>query len=41
MLWSPDKAIPNKIKYLQERLSENVPPNILKEECNYTEKCID
>lgn len=35
MLWSSDKAIPNEIKYLQELLSENAPPNILKEECNY------
>lgn len=41
MLWSPDKAIPNEIKYLQELLSENVPPDILKEECNYIAKWID
>lgn len=41
MLWSPDKAIPNEIKYLQELLSENAPPNILKEECNYIAKWID
>ena len=41
MLWSSDKAIPNEIKYLQELLSENVPDNILKEECNYILQCID
>ncbi len=41
MLWFPDKAIPNEIKYLQELLSENAPPNILKEECNYIAKWID
>ena len=41
MLWSSDKAIPNEIKYLQELLSENAPPNILKEECNYIAKWID
>lgn len=30
MLWSPDEAIPNEIKYLQELLSENAPPDIIK-----------
>lgn len=41
MLWSSDKAIPNEIKYLQELLSENAPPNILKEEYNYIVKWIN
>lgn len=41
MLWSSDKAIPNEIKYLQELLSENAPPNILKEECDYIAKWIN
>lgn len=31
----------NEIKYLRELLSENVPDNILKEECNYIAKWID
>jgi len=35
MLWLPDKAIPNEIRYLQELLFENVPDNILKEECEH------
>lgn len=41
MLWSPDKAIPNEIKYLQELLSENAPSNVLQEECNYIAKWIN
>ncbi len=41
MLCLPDKAIPNEIKYLQELLFENVPDNILKEDCEYIFQWID
>ncbi len=41
MLGSSKKAIPNEIKYLQELLAENAPPNVLKEECSYIAKWID